>query len=148
MERVHWQLRLSPGSVTSGERVRAELWERREDGREAENAICFNLSKQRCIAFFSPLLSLSAPGGERCWLFARLLSCGRQKSLLGNLSGQVEERSAASSFTVFPPPVFTFCLFAEWETWTPLSLYPLSQDHLLSLFPPLCPLFSSSTFLN
>lgn len=53
MERVHWQLRLSPGSVTSGERVRAELWERREDGREAENAICFNLSKQRCIAFFS-----------------------------------------------------------------------------------------------
>lgn len=62
--------------------------------------------------FFQPL-SASAPGGERCWLFALLLSRGRQNGLLGNLSGQVEERSAASSVTVFPPLVFTFCLFAE-----------------------------------
>lgn len=84
-----------------------------ERGWEAENATCFNLSKQRCcIAFFS-LLSPSAPGGERCWLFALLLSRSWQNGLLGNMSGQVEERSAASSVTVFPPLVFTFCLFAE-----------------------------------
>lgn len=115
----------------------------REDGREAENATCFNLSKQRCcIAFFLSPLSPSAPGGERCWLFALLLSSGRQNGLLGNLSGQVEERSAASSVTVFPPLVFTFCLFAEWETWTP----PSFSFYLLSFFPPLCLL--SSVFLR
>lgn len=45
-------------------------------GREGGNATCFNLSKQRCCIAFFPLLSPSAPGGKRCWLFALLLSCG------------------------------------------------------------------------
>lgn len=30
---------------------------------------------------------------------------------------------AASGIAVFPSLVFTFCLFAEQESWTPLSLY-------------------------
>lgn len=37
-------------------------------GEEAEIETCFNLSKQRYCITFLPLLSLSAPGGMRCWL--------------------------------------------------------------------------------
>lgn len=82
-------------------------------GEEVEIATSFNLSKQRyCIAFF-PLLSQRTPWGKEVLAFALLLSCGHLNGLLGNLSGQVEERSAASSVAVFPPLVFTFCLFAE-----------------------------------
>lgn len=130
MERVHWQLHLSPGRVTSGERGREE---RKADGREAENATCFNLSKQRCCIVFFLLLCLWAPQGERGVGFLRsFCTVAGQNGLLGNLSWQAEERSAASSVTVFPSLVFTFCLFAEWETWTPLSLYLLSPKLLSS----------------
>lgn len=123
----------------------------RDDGREgAENATRFNLNKQRCcFAFFLSPLSPRASGGERCRLFALLLSVFWQNSLLGNLSGQVEEWSAALSVTLFPPLVFTFCLFAEWGTWTPLSFSHFS--HHFSFFPtfiPQCPLSYTETLLR
>lgn len=93
----------------------------REGGRQRMQHVLISANKG-VVSLFSPsLLCPSASGGERCWLLVLLLSCGWQNGLLGNLSGQVEERSAASSVTVFPPPVFTFCLFGERESRTPLS---------------------------
>lgn len=102
---------VSPGWVTSGER-RGRRGERIGDSRQRLQHVLISANKG-VVSLFFPLLSLSASREERCWLFALLLSCGRQNGLLGNLSGQVEERSAASSVAVFPPIVFTFCLFAE-----------------------------------
>lgn len=135
MKRVHWQLHFLPGRVTSRERGRAEICERRErmGGRQRMQHVLISVNKGVVSLFFSYLLFPSTPEGERCWLFAQLLSCGRQNGLLGNLSGQMEELSAASSFTVFPPLVFTFCLFAEWETWTPFSLCSLPSSSPLIL---------------
>lgn len=60
---------------------------------------------------------------------------GQQNGLLGNLSGQVEEQSAASSVTVFPPLVFTFlfiCRVRDIDTSLFLSQSPLVLPTTLS----------------
>lgn len=112
-------------------------------GRQRTQHVLISANKG-AVSFFSLLFCLLVPWGkERCWLFALLLSSGWQNGLLGNLSGQVGEPSAASSVTVFPPLVFTFCLFAKWKTWTPLFL--LYCTHFFLFFPLLCSLSSAHT---
>lgn len=87
-------------------------------------------------SLFSPL-SPSASGGERCWLFFFFSRCfclvASRMAFWETRAGRERIRSAASSVGVFPSPVFTFCLFAEQETWTPL-LFLSSRSSLRSPF--------------
>lgn len=103
----------------------------REGDRQRMQHVLISANKG-VVSLFPPLLSLSAPGGERCWLFALPLSCGRQDGLLGNLSGQVEEWSTASIVTVFPPLVFTFYSFCRKRIASLPSSSPLVLPTTLS----------------
>lgn len=120
--RVHWQLHLLPGRVSS-----------RDDGREsAENVTCFNFSKQRCcIAFFS-LYCMQTPLEERGVGF-----CTAFVPWLPEWPHVKPERTGGG-------------VTASIKCHTPCLLFVYLQNgghrhlflsHHLSIFPPVCPLY-------
>lgn len=104
------------------------------------------------VSLFSFHFCLLAPqAGEVLAFFTLLLSCGWQNGLLGNLSGQVEERSAASSVAVFPPPVFTFFVYLQNERHGHRSLCLLQgsthSSHSSFVFLIIYPIWISTSIL-
>lgn len=61
--RVHWQLHLSPGRVTSGERGREERRERMGERQRMQHVLIS--ANKGVVSFFSPLFCLRVPKGER-----------------------------------------------------------------------------------
>lgn len=156
MKRVHWQLHLLPGRVTSGERGRAELWEKREDGREAENATCFNLSKQRCCIAFFPSFVPQRPGGREVLAFCAAFvlwpaewPSGKPERADGGAIGSIKFHSVSSTGVYF----LFICRMRDMDTdLSMLSPKPISSrsSHrfVLCLLPLLSHLTSSSAHMK
>lgn len=112
-----------------------------------------NLGKQRCCIssfffFLSSFCLLSAQGRRgvgflRCFvLWPAERPSGKPELAGGGASSGIECHRVSSTSVYF----LFICRKRDMDTSLSLSLPSLSQARLLSLFPPLCSLFSSSSF--
>ena len=143
LERVHWRLHLSAGRVSSGERR-----------REAENATCFNLSKQRCcIAFFLSIVC-ERPGRREVLAFCAAFvpwpaewPSGKPEWAGGGAISSIRCHSVSSTGVYF----LFICRMRDMDT----SLYLLSSSRsshswvlCLCFLPPFSKLTSSHVHMK